>query len=220
MKGCYSLINIVFPEDARGVAGHLRRYMRYKLKSQWEFVYFELSLDEPIFSLKLKEPFVVRLAVQDDIPRIESDIYPLLSSKEEGDRRYISLIGKNGVRCFVAEKDDKLVHYSWVFDNVLDSPLMHTPFYKTKIRSGDIYLGPVFTSPHVRGAWISPYSLSKICEYLKSKTDAKRILLLVHTSTPGAVGFYKRLGFREITNACPVGPVDAIMIIIKRLMKC
>lgn len=214
-----SVGRIAFSGDFRGLVDQLSRYARHKLKDQWEFVYFELPLDESIFSLTMREPLVVRPAVQDDITRIESDIYPFLGDNEANDKRYISLIGREGIRCFVAEKDDKLVHYCWVFDRALESPLMNTPFDKTKVRGGDAYLGPAFTAPHARGAWIMPYSLSKICEYLKNKTDVTRVLLFVHKDTPGAVSFYQRLGFREIADACPGGPLAAMKQKIKGIWK-
>lgn len=214
-----SAVRMACSGDIRGLAEHLSRYVLYKLKDQWEFVYFELPIDEAIFCLTMGEPLVVRPAVRGDIARFESDIYPFLCGYGENDKRYISLIGKERVRCFVAEKDDKLVHYFLVFDRALESPLMDTPFDKTKVRSRDAYLGSAFTSPHARGAWIMPYSLSKICEYLKNHTDATRAFLFVHKDTPGAVSFFQRLGFKVIANASPDGPVAAMKQKIKRLCK-
>ena len=209
----------VFSRGIKEVLEQLSKYALYNLKSQWEFVYFELPLDEATLSITMREPLVIRPAVRNDIKRIESNIYPFLDANEENDKRYFSLIGKEGVKCFVAEKDDRLVHYCWVFERVLESPLMNTPFDKKKVRGRDVYLGPAFTSPHARGAWIFPYSLSKIFEYLKNETDAARVILFVHKDTPGAVIFYKRLGFREIANACPAGPVAAMKQRIKGLFK-
>ena len=206
-----------FSRGIREAAEQMFRYARYKLQDQWEFVYFELPLDEAIFSLTMHEPLVIRPAVRDDIARIESDIYPFLGGNEENDKRHISIIGSKGFKCFIAEKDNQLVHYFLVFDRALESPLMDTPFDKTKVRGGDAYLGSAFTSPHARGAWIFPYSLSKICEYLKNETDVTRALLFVHKDTPGAVSFFQRLGFREIANACPGGPVAAMKQRIDRL---
>jgi len=214
-----SVVKITLSGDFKRLTEQLTRYARHKLKDQWEFVYFELPLDEAIFSIKMRENVLIRSAVQSDISRIESQIYPFVGSNEKNDKRYISLIGRKGIRCFVAEKDDKLIHYCWAFDRALESPLMNTPFDKTKVLDEDAYLGPAFTNPNVRGTWIFPYSLSKICEYIKNNTDATRVLLFVHKDNPGAVGFYRRLGFREIVNACPSGPVAAVKQKLVRLWK-
>jgi len=216
---CCRVVRVLFSEGFKELLTQLSRYTRYKLKDQWEFVYFELLLDKAALSFPMKEPLIVRPAVPDDIPRIESDIFPFLSNNEEEDKRYISLIGKEGFKCFIAEKEGKLVHYFLVFDTALESPLIKTPFDKGKVRGGDAYLGSAFTSPHARGLWIVPFSLSKICEYLINETDANRALVLVHRDTPGAISFFKRLGFREIANASPSGPVAAMHKKIKGLWK-
>lgn len=200
-----------FAADIGRKVDELSRYARYKLKDQWEFIYFELPIDEEMFTFTMREPLVIRPVRRNDIKRIEADIFPFISLAEQHDvRKHMSIIGSKGFNCFIAEKDNIMVHYFLVYDKALASPLIHTPFDQTKIGDGDAYLGSAFTSPHARGMWIMPYSLSKICEYLKSETDATRALLLVNKYTPGAVGFYKRLGFREIENACSSGPVAAV----------
>ena len=43
--------------------------------------------------------------------------------------------------------------------------------------------------------------MNPISPTLKRETIAKRALLLVHQNTPGAVGFFKRLGFKIIDDA-------------------
>jgi ribosomal protein S18 acetylase RimI-like enzyme len=42
-----------------------------------------------------------------------------------------------------------------------------------------------------------------IIKYLQNETNSTRALLLVHKDTPGAVGFFNRLGFKVIENAYP-----------------
>ncbi len=209
---------ISFLFNSGNLTKRLIGYVRYKLKEQWDFVYFEMPLDESLHSFKISDNINIRPATQKDIARIESEIYPVLSGYGESDKKYISRIGQKGFWCFIAEKEDRLIHYFLVFEKALESPLTKTPFNKMQIHSTDAYLGSAFTIPQVRGVWIFSYSLAKICEYLKHETNATRAILLVHNKTPGAVVFYKRLGFKAIENAAPAGPVNAFKIKLSALL--
>ncbi len=187
-------------------------YVRYNLKEKWDFVYFGWRLDSPAFSLpEIDESLVVRIASREDMPKIESDIYPFLTVKEGNDKRSFSRIGETGFKCFIVERDNKIVHYLFVYENARDSLLMKTPFYKDKVLENDAYLGSAFTSPDSRGLWILPHTLLKIFEYLKSYTNVSRVLFLVHKGTPGSVAFYRRLGFSVVDDACPSGPVKSLV---------
>jgi ribosomal protein S18 acetylase RimI-like enzyme len=53
--------------------------------------------------------------------------------------------------------------------------------------------------------------LLSIIDYLQNESSALRALLLVHEDTPGAVGFFKRLGFKVIENAAPMGFFSKIL---------
>ena len=116
--------------------------------------------------------------------------------------RYFESIDQPKAKCFLAETAGKLVHYSWVFLDAFDSPIMNTPFKKSKLRSGDAYIGPVFTSPAVRG-FIYLQVLPDILHYLKENSVARRVVLLVDGRNPAALSFYKRIGFKEIVDAQP-----------------
>jgi ribosomal protein S18 acetylase RimI-like enzyme len=152
---------------------------------------------------------VVKRAVQADIKKIQDDIYPFMTTKQEFDKRYIEQIGDDGFECFVAEKNGKVVHYFMVFNNALNSPLIQTPFNEKKILPSDAYLGSAFTVPEARGIWIVPHVLLSIISYFHDKKNMQRAILLVHEDTPGAAGFFKRLGFSVINNASPKNLFDA-----------
>ena len=92
--------------------------------------------------------------------------------------------------------------WSWVFTDTFNSPIMDTPFDKSKLRTGDSYIGPVFTSPAVRG-FVYLHVLPAILSYLKESSGVKRALLLVDGRNSAAVSFYKRAGFKEIVGAQP-----------------
>lgn len=194
-----------------GLKNHLLAYLRSNFKEKWEFTYFDISLEKDPYTLPpLNNSLNIRVAKPVDIPKIESDIYPLLTPNQENDKRDISRIGEKGMTCFIAERNHKIVHYFLVFDSALESPLMKTPFDKVKILENDAYLGSTFTVPDARGLWIVPHTLLYILSFLRNTTNASRALLLVHKDTPGAVGFFRRLGFKIIEDASPTGPIHAI----------
>ena len=195
-------------------------YLRYHLIDKWEFVYLEWCLENSPFSLPDRDPsLVIRVASREDIPRIELDIYPILTSKERNDKRLLSRIGEEGFKCFIAERDGKIVHYFLVQEKARESLLMDTPLDKLKILAQDAYLGSAFTSPDSRGLWIVPHTLLKIFEYLKEHSDVSRVLVLVHKDTPGAESFYRRLGFSVIGDACPGGAMTITLREIGRLLE-
>jgi len=80
---------------------------------------------------------------------------------------------------------------------------LKTPIFNNLIKHDSAYLGSAFTIPQERGIWIFEYSISFIINFLKQKTDIKKVLLLLHNKTPGALQSFKRLGFNIIPNAAP-----------------
>lgn len=190
---------------------HIISYVRYNVKEKWEFVYLEWCLDGPEFSLpEIDKSLVVRIATRDDIPRIKRDIFPLLTSKEQNDKNSFHEIEKNGLKCFIAERDNKIVHYFLVHENARESGLMKTPFDKAKVLDRDAYLVSTFTSPNSRGLWIVPHTLLRIFEYLKNNTAVSRVLVLVHKDTLGAEAFYRRLGFSVIKEPYSIWRIASI----------
>lgn len=187
-----------FSSVFRTVAG----YAAYHLSNKWRFVYFEYYLEQEVFSFKADANITVRVATLDDLVRIKAEIFPLLDAELAYDIRYFELINQPMTNCFLAETGGRLVHYSWVFTDALSSPLMDTPFDKSQLTTDDAYIGPIFTSPAARG-FIYLHVLPVIVGYLKENSRVKRILLLVDGKNPAAASFYKRLGFKEITDAQP-----------------
>jgi ribosomal protein S18 acetylase RimI-like enzyme len=182
----------------------LSEYIRYNLTEKWRFIFFEINLTSPPLSLPKKdESILIRRAKIKDHTKIKNDLYPYMDHKYEFDKKYIDKIGETGINCFIAEVDNKVIHYFMVFNSAIDSPLVQTPFDKKMINKDDAYLGNAFTIPSARGKWITPYVVLAIIKYLQNETNATRALLLVHEDTPGAVGFFNRLGFKVIENAYP-----------------
>jgi len=197
---------ILLSSGVAGLKNHLLAYLKFNFKEKWEFTYFEISLEVEPYLLPPKiNSLIFRVATPEDITKIQTDIYPLLTKNQENDKRYILKIGENGIICFIAELNKKVVHYFLVFVKVHESPLMKTPFEKSKLLENDAYLGSAFTAPEVRGFWIMPNILLYILSYLRENTNASRALLLVHKNTPGAVGFYLRLGFNMVENPLSEG---------------
>jgi hypothetical protein len=165
---------------------------------QWKQIFLKLDLVNFNLSLPAQNIFEIRIATKEDIPVIKLDIYPLFENYGQYDKKYIESIGQEGMECLIAIIDNKIVHYFFVFDSALKSPIVRTPISKNLILHSDASLGSQFTSPKFRGKSISIYSLAEIIKYLQNQTKAKRVLTTIHSNTSGALKFHKRLGFNEI----------------------
>ncbi|MDA0733974.1 MAG: GNAT family N-acetyltransferase [Chloroflexi bacterium] len=176
--------------------------LAFHLSSKWHFVYFAFSLEEQTPCFNTKGPISVRIATSEDIARIESDIFPALEAEMQYEKRYFRLISEPKIKCFLAEQDGKLVHYSWVFLDASHSLLAEVPFNQKKLTSNDAFIGPVFTNQSARGL-VYLHVLSAILDYLKNNAGASRAIVFFDGKNPAAASFYKRLGFKEITDAQP-----------------
>lgn len=164
-------------------------------------MYFELNLNEYHMPLTSDDSLLFRKASDADYKKIVRDIYPLLNGYGKKDKKYLKHPNKYTV--FISEKENRVIHYFLVFEDPINSPLTQTPIFKDIIGKDSAYLGSAFTVPDERGIWITTYSVSFILNFLKQNTDIKKIILLVHNKTPGAIQFFKRLGFNIIPNAAP-----------------
>ena len=182
-------------EGPAGLARAARTFATYHLRDKWHFAYLCFSCDDPIYSFE-DASIVVRRAGADDLERIEADLFPHLTGAESADREYFDGLGKGDPQCFLAESNGRFVHYSWVFTDVFVSPMTRVPFDQSLLRSGDGYVGPVFTSPDSRGM-VYLHVLSIILHYMKDN-GLKRVWVLVDGRNPSAVSFYKRIGFVQL----------------------
>lgn len=140
----------------------------------------------------------IHLATKADRSRIAAELFPTLVGDLAYDRRYFDALGEDDdVQCFLAESDGKIIHYSWVFLDARNSPLVRVPFDRKVLLEGDAYIGPVFTSPDARGL-VYLQVLSQILQSLKDGGRIRRLLLMVDGRRPAAVAFYRRLGFKQI----------------------
>lgn len=195
----------IFAEE--GVVGFFRaarNHLGYHLSHKWRFVYLEFALEKQLTPFKLKEPVAVKIAAPEHLDRIRSQIFPLLVGELSYDRRYFDLLDQPGVKCFLAEINGKLIHYSWVFLDASRSPLMDVPFSKAQLRPGDAYVGPIFTNSSFRGL-VYLQVLSVILLHLREAAHVRRVIVFVDGKNPAAVTFYKRMGFQEIEDAVEAG---------------
>ena len=186
-----------------GTAETLRNmadYLRYHFDRKWRFVYLKYDLTAPPPSLRPNPEITVRLAGLANLPRVHTELFPDMQGEQIYDKRYFDSLGDDGIACFIAERDGRFVHYSWVFFDLGASPLAGVPLDRRCMREGDVFVGPVFTIPTARG-FVYPHVLTSIVHYLQDVPTARRIVLFVYEENPGAVAFYKRMGFTEIEGA-------------------
>jgi hypothetical protein len=175
-------------------------YLQYHIYEKWMLLYFEIDLKDFCFSLPNMNNIIIRQARKEDICKIKLDIYPHLTDKQNFDMRYIDKIGTKDILCFVAEKNNKFVHYFMVFKSALESPLLQTPFKKSLLSQCDAFIGYIFTVPNSRGYWICPQVTLNILDYLKNHTNLKKVFLIVDDDILGARNFFTRIGFNEVLN--------------------
>jgi hypothetical protein len=172
--------------------------INYHLIDKWNFIYLEIDLTKPTFSLPgIDIDLRIWIAEKKDIPKIKTDIGEHLAKEDE---KQIQRIGEEGFCCFVAAKNEKIIHFFLVYEKAIKSLLAQTPFDKKQLVPTDAYLGSAFTMPDARGLWVVPATLIKILAHLKESDKIKRALVLVHKDTSGAAGFYQRLGFNVVEN--------------------
>ena len=182
-------------EGPVGLARAACTFATYHLRDKWNFVYLEFSLNDPIYSVE-DPSVVVRRATPADRKRIEEELFPHLIGEQSADREYFDNLSEVDPQCFLAESNGRFVHYSWVFADVFASPMTRLPINQSRLRSGDAYVGPVFTSPDARGM-IYLHVLPMILNYLKA-SGLKRVWVLVDGRNPSAVSFYSRIGFKTL----------------------
>lgn len=172
-------------------------YKNYNLYSQWDFVYMHYCLKESKLKFDNKYQDSIFRAKIEDLGKIKVDLYPKM--KDKYDRKYFSKLGEPGLDCFLCEKNGKLIHYSWIFYDILISPLAKTPLGTMGCGNNVVFWGPTFTVPEERGI-IYPYIFSKIVKYLRKQNKYHYLINFCHKKNKGAIPFYKNLGFIELVN--------------------
>ena len=184
-------------EGPVGLARAVRTFGTYHIYDKWKFVYLEFDLDGTNYALE-DQNLKIRRADAQALDRIKEDIFPHLTGENAYDRKYFDQLGVADPCCFLAETEGAIIHYSWVFLNVVESPLMAVPFDSSQLRDDDSYVGPVFTRPGARGMTYL-YVLPVLLDYLREQ-NKKRALVLVDGRNRAAVKFYTRLGFKVLPS--------------------
>jgi hypothetical protein len=174
-------------------------YIKYHGYSKWNFVYLSFDLTKNFIGYRIADDIQIKEASLLDIEKIKKDIFPQMIGEQEYEKKYFSLLENNKVKCFICISKGKIVHYSWVFFDIKNSPIVKTPFNTNLLREGDVYIGPIFTAKLARG-FIYPQVLSRIVASITDQGIESRIIVLVQGLNPSAVGFYKRMGFQVIKS--------------------
>ena len=174
-------------------------YLISKVFEEPKFIYLSLDAENFKHSFnKTDRNSKVFIANIDHKESIEKELFPHFDNQQEYFKQFLNF-DREDILCYLCEKNNKLVHYFLVFKNVKTSPLLKTRF-KKKLDSchQTAYLGNAFTISSERGGWIVLQVLSKIIQDLRELHGISKFIVLVHPDTPGALKFYKRLGFQII----------------------
>lgn len=189
----------------------LTEYVFYNFIEKWQFVYFESDLNSDYkFPKSFNDDIKIFIASESDVEKIKNDIFPFMPELAISDRREILEIGKKDMLCFLAEKENKFIHYTLIYTNIFDSPLMQTPFDPSSISSEHAYLSSAYTVDSERGSWVHLQALSYILNYLKTNTALKKTINLVHPNVVGSINYFNRIGFKIISGRKPPAHVRLI----------
>jgi len=191
---------------------NILKEIKYHLIDKWQFIY----LAKDIISYKHEginiKDVSFKKAKSEDLIKIKSDIFPFIENMHSDKKE----LKKNLNTCFLGLKNDKIIHYFLTYENPKISPLFSGAlFNKQSLLKTDAYLGSTFTIPSERGSWIAPSSLLYIINFYKVHTSKKRLLVLVHKDTLGAVDYYKKFGFYVMNNVAPKNILEWFLLKIK-----
>ncbi len=172
---------------------------RHHLWEKWRFVGFTFPPTTQLFSLPGAPLERIWQATALEQARIERELFPAMGGEQEYDRKYFrEYLGHPRVRCFLAEREGVFVHYTWVFLDARDSPVMRLPRVRGKISDNDCYVGPAWTHPSARGHWLYPAVMRRVIEEVRVIEQARRIVLVVAGSNASGINFFTRLGFERL----------------------
>jgi GNAT superfamily N-acetyltransferase len=180
---------------ALGVARRLWRFIHWRVRGRKNLVLFEFMLNKPVQIYPCKGEINVRLLRPADMEQIRSTFFPLMDGDLQHDKEcfleFESVPNPNR-RCFVAEMDGQIVHYSWVTTGV--------PRYGcVVIGSGVAYIGPCFTLPQARGLGIYPHVLTVILRSLQQEGFLKALIQAHKDNLPSIRGIEKA-GFVRVVR--------------------
>ena len=203
--------NIDLKRRTSQIIKQIIRKKNYLLYDQWKFVYLIYDLYNQKLKFGNKYHDSIFLAKVKDLQRIKKDIYPNMLT--DYDTRYFERLGNSDVKCFLCEQDAHLIHYSFLFYNLYDSPLRATPFSLGRLFKNSVMWGPTFTLPNSRGM-IYPYIFSRIVNYLILEKKVEYIVIFAYKDNSSAIPFYQNLGFKKLSQQPSPG---AILLLLRAL---
>jgi ribosomal protein S18 acetylase RimI-like enzyme len=173
-------------------------YLKHHLREKWRFTYFELNItNEFLLSHNKSDSNIsIKLADVSDLDRIKKELLPYVESPWEINE--LLNFEENYKFCFLAESNDKIIHYAIVYIDAINSPLMSTTIPRKLVGKNNAYLGTSYTIPSERGVSVHYEMLMYILTHLLNTMNIKWVINFVHDDTLGAVRYYRRLGFNQI----------------------
>ncbi|OGL68013.1 hypothetical protein A3B21_00175 [Candidatus Uhrbacteria bacterium RIFCSPLOWO2_01_FULL_47_24] len=179
---------------ATNLGRKMLQYARYHLFEERHLVCFAYLLDRPLVQFPISDLLEIHIATPADYKQITRDLFPVLIKEHEYDKRYFLRLGDPRAQCFIAQREGKIIHYTWFFHDATTSPFRKIWSQRRKAKKGDAYIGPVFTHPSARGTLVYSSVLVRILEYARQQ-GCKRLLLVIDGRRPSAVRFYERFNF-------------------------
>ncbi len=120
-----------------------------------------------------------------ELPRLEKVMYQ--------DRKAIERRFKKGDRCFAAEIDGRVAHYTWVSFGEEYLPSIEK---RIKVRENEAYIYNVYTVPSFRREGLFSYVLGQILRRLHD-SSYKRLWVSVLSNNISSQTAFEKLGFKK-----------------------
>ncbi len=181
----YSLINEKqFLIAFKKVGHYSRRLIKSYIFLNQKLIVYRKSLKNSLPTIQPEIELNFCMANQEDIPKLVHVMG--LASPKAIEQRF-----KNGELCFVAKKEEEIIHYSWI---CFGSVYMNEIEKEEKFDDSTPIIYDVFTQPQYRGKKIFPYALSQEFNYLSQKGHSY-VYICALANNKSSIHGIKRAGF-------------------------
>ena len=152
LKKCLTFTKNIYP--------HFLTVLIYHLQEKWEFVYLSLDSSTSLPKIPKDDNLDFEILKTDDFDEFKSSFEDYLSNDQIQDL-FLTVEKKIYINSnlLIARKNNQILNFLEIFDNIHNSPLKKTPFNLKLAESSDAYIGFTYTKPKARSLWLAPQLL-------------------------------------------------------------
>jgi GNAT superfamily N-acetyltransferase len=165
------------------VGNYLRRLIKLYIFFNQKLIIYRKSLKNSLSTIKPEIEVHSCMANQRDIPKL---VHVTGLASKAVEQKF-----KNGELCFVAKKEEEIIHYSWIcFGSIYINEIEK----EERFSDSTPIIYNVFTLPQYRGKKIYPYILSQEFKYLAQEGHSY-VYIYTSANNKASIRGIKRAGF-------------------------